>query len=154
MSSSSESSTGGHKTPVASSRVPRRLWMDRLLLSRRRNDVLIIDDDADARYVIRSLVSLERFGTIWEAADGESAIAFVYEHHPRLVILDYDMPRMDGETVSRFIRLLSPDSRIIVFTGVLRKAPEWADAYLEKPDVDRLPAVLRSQTWRGAIKAQ
>ncbi len=58
-------------------------------------DVLVVDDDADARVRLRAV--LERDGwSVAEAADGEAALACVEAAVPRVVLLDLVMPVMDG----------------------------------------------------------
>src|SRR5690606_24941334 len=58
--------------------------------------VLIADDSAVDRRVVRGL--LERAGeyTVVEAADGEEALAVVADNVPDLIVTDLLMPRMDG----------------------------------------------------------
>lgn len=104
--------------------------------------VLIVDDDADIRNVVRQMIENENFGYICDAEDGETAIALAYKHRPRLIILDYLMPGMDGEAVAKAIRRLLPESRIVVFSGVLMEKPPWADLYLNKTEITRLVSVL------------
>jgi CheY-like chemotaxis protein len=88
------------------------------------------------------MLETEDFGEVWDAPDGETAIALAYKHQPRLVILDYMMPNMDGEAVAKAIRKFLPTSRIVVLSGVLMEKPEWADMYLKKTDITRLIPVL------------
>ena len=113
--------------------------------------LLIVDDDEKVRAFVRALLGGEGFGPVWEAPEGESAIKISFEHHPRLVILDYQMPGMNGEAVTRSLRLISPGSRIILLTAVLRERPDWADAYLQKSEIDRLPEVVQDQLTRLVI---
>jgi CheY-like chemotaxis protein len=104
--------------------------------------VLIVDDDQDVRMMVRAMLETEDFGDVWDAPDGETAIALAYKHEPRLVILDYMMPNMDGEAVAKTIRKFLPAARIVVLSGVLMDKPDWADMYLKKTDITRLIPVL------------
>ena len=113
--------------------------------------LLIVDDDEGIRTFVRALLAGEAVGSVWDAPDGETALEIAYQHHPRLVILDYEMPRMNGQAVARILRLISPGTRIILLTAVLPERPDWADAYLEKSDIDRLPEVVHDQWTRLAI---
>ncbi len=108
------------------------------LFKRKRGSVLVVDDDPSVRLALKTMFEAEAVGNVYEAPDGETAIEVAYRHTPRLVILDYDMPRMDGEAVARCIRLLAPQAKIVLFTGVLKEAPIWADAYVQKPDLEKL----------------
>ncbi len=57
--------------------------------------VLVADDDAQMRRLVRAV--LERDGAqVFEAADGLDAIDLVAQHQIDLIVLDMDMPRMDG----------------------------------------------------------
>ena len=61
----------------------------------RDGDVLIVDDNEDARLQMRA--ALERDGwTVSEAANGQEALDQVAHHLPRVVLLDLEMPVMDG----------------------------------------------------------
>jgi signal transduction histidine kinase/DNA-binding response OmpR family regulator len=65
--------------------------------------VLVVDDEAD----IRCWLSLELAGqgfTITEAADGEEALTVVSTDPPGLILLDLNMPKMDGWTVIRKLK--------------------------------------------------
>lgn len=119
-------------------------------LLRRVNDerptILIVDDEDDMRNLVKVTLQDEA-KRILEADSGEAAIEAIYKHHPDVVILDYMMPGMDGQAVARCIDLLSPESRVIVFTGYLAVPPEWAlkcSAYVQKTDFDTLPEVVRA----------
>lgn len=107
-------------------------------LFRKHASVLVVDDDASVRMALKTMFEAEGYTDVYDAPDGETAIEIVYKQRPRLIILDYDMPRMNGEAVARCIRLFSPDSRVVLFTGVLQEAPAWADAYFQKPDLEQL----------------
>lgn len=66
--------------------------------------VLIADDEAPARRTLRRLLEAEPDVVIvGEAADGESAVAAVLEHAPDLVLLDIQMPGLDGFEVVRSV---------------------------------------------------
>ncbi|MBA3534293.1 MAG: response regulator [Ardenticatenales bacterium] len=70
--------------------------------------VLVVDDDPDARLVVRSI--LEQSGwQITEANDGEQALARLEENVPALIVLDLMMPRVDG----------------FEFLRQMNKRPEW-----------------------------
>ena len=67
--------------------------MDRLRDA--EGDILVVDDDPDVRYRLRTV--LERNGwTVQEAGDGQQALAKVVHGPPRAILLDLTMPVMDG----------------------------------------------------------
>lgn len=110
--------------------------------------ILLVDDEAEIRMVVRGLLEAKGFTKISEADDGEGAIEVIYQEQPHIVVLDYMMPRMDGQAVARCARLLSPPSKIIVFTGFLPRRPDWTDscdAYVDKTDIDGLVEAVRRQ---------
>ncbi|QGP81204.1 response regulator transcription factor [Sphingobium sp. CAP-1] len=68
--------------------------------------ILIVDDDPHIRQLLIFAFGKAGLDTI-EAADGEEALAQVERHAPDLVILDINMPRMDGLEVCRRLRATS-----------------------------------------------
>ena len=72
------------------------------------------------------------------AVDGFEGAMLAADIHPDVVILDYFMPRWDGERAAGFMRQHTPASKIIAFSAVLGEAPEWADEFLVKSDITRL----------------
>jgi signal transduction histidine kinase len=66
-------------------------------------EVLIVDDDADNRFLLRELLAGDDYGII-EAADGAQALACVARHVPDVILLDVLMPGMDGLAVCRRLR--------------------------------------------------
>ena len=64
--------------------------------------VLIVDDHASFRTAARKLLEHHGYRVVGEALDGESALAAVRELRPDLVLLDVQMPGIDGfEVASR-----------------------------------------------------
>ena len=62
--------------------------------------VLIVDDHPSFRASARAILEAEGYEVIGEAADGESAIAKARELEPDVVLLDVQLPDMDGFAVS------------------------------------------------------
>jgi PAS domain S-box-containing protein len=79
--------------------------------------VLVVDDDAATRRVL--CAQLERLGVqVFEAADGESAVALARETPPDLIVLDVGLPRLDGFEVVDILRQgKGRATPLIVFTG-------------------------------------
>ncbi|MFP2933929.1 ATP-binding protein, partial [Pyxidicoccus sp. 3LG] len=79
--------------------------------------VLVVDDDATTRRVL--CTQLERLGVqVFEAADGESAVALARETTPDLIVLDVGLPRLDGFEVVDILRQgKGRATPLIVFTG-------------------------------------
>jgi DNA-binding NarL/FixJ family response regulator len=80
--------------------------------------VLIVDDAADTRMLIRlQLDSAARYDIVGEAVDGIDAVNQARDLQPNLVLLDLDMPRMDGLAALPLIRDAAPDVRVIVMSA-------------------------------------
>ena len=114
--------------------------------------VLIVDDDPHIRQLLVFALNKAGLETI-EADDGETALAVAGTHGPDLVVLDINMPRMDGLEVCRRLRsagdvpilfLSSRDDEIDRVLGI----ELGADDYVVKPFsprevVARVMAILR-----------
>jgi two-component system OmpR family response regulator len=114
--------------------------------------VLIVDDDPHIRQLLVFALQKAGLDTI-EAADGEAGLTLAGTHAPSLVILDINMPRMDGLEVCRRLRaegdlpilfLSSRDDEIDRVLGI----ELGADDYVVKPFsprevVARVMAILR-----------
>ena len=63
--------------------------------------VLIVDDDAPFRRAARELLTLEGYEVVGEAEDGESGVAEAARLGPAIVLLDVQLPDIDGFEVAR-----------------------------------------------------
>jgi CheY-like chemotaxis protein len=106
--------------------------------------VLIVDDDEEIRHVLRLLFETEGMSVVGEASNGVEAVTFALQHQPDFVILDYRLPRLDGEGAAEILRAIAPTSRIVAFSALLDGKPEWADAYLNKARIGELMPLLRT----------
>jgi DNA-binding response OmpR family regulator len=114
--------------------------------------ILIVDDDAVTREVLRGV--LERAGhDVREAVDGRAGLRELYGTPPNLVILDVEMPELDGWATLERIRDLS-DVPVLMLTARetelerVRGLKGGADDYVVKPFghqeiVARVQALLR-----------
>ena len=113
--------------------------------------ILVIDDDADIRFVIRMNLTAEGFEVV-EAADGDAAVALARTERPELVISDILLPGRNGYEVLHEIRA-DPELAaipVVFLTGKDADDDIWegyvagADYYLTKPfDPDELIAFVR-----------
>ncbi len=104
--------------------------------------VLIVDDDEEVRHVLRVLCETEGYSVVGEASNGVEAVPIALKHQPNIVILDYMLPRLDGEGAAEILRTLTPDSKIVAFSAILDRQPAWADAYLNKERIGDLAPLL------------
>jgi DNA-binding response OmpR family regulator len=65
--------------------------------------LLIADDETGIRSLVRMTLAREQY-EIFEAADGEEALALARQHHPELVLLDVMMPGLTGFEVCRALK--------------------------------------------------
>jgi DNA-binding NarL/FixJ family response regulator len=68
-----------------------------------RRTVLIVDDHVAFRQAARSLLEAEGYLVVGEAADAESALGLVQVLRPRIVLLDIQLPGVDGFEVARLL---------------------------------------------------
>jgi DNA-binding NarL/FixJ family response regulator len=76
--------------------------------------LLIVDDHPEFRSLARMLLEAEGFDVAGEAADGESALAAVAELHPDAVLLDVQLPGIDGIDVARRLTRACPSLRVVL----------------------------------------
>jgi DNA-binding NarL/FixJ family response regulator len=112
---------------------------------------LIVDDEPSIRELARLLIETDDDGleVVGEVADGRAAVAAALELHPEIVLLDVQMPEMDGFEVATRILEGTPDSRIIMFSASFTPRQEQrarslgVRACVDKMDVITLPDVIR-----------
>ena len=73
-----------------------------------KTTILVVDDESRMIRFVKMNLDLEGYITL-EANNGIQALEKVRDHNPDLVLLDVEMPGMDGfETLKRFARLATP----------------------------------------------
>ena len=114
--------------------------------------ILIVDDEPRIRHFVRMNLQLENF-QVGEASDGLEALRKVKEDMPDLVVLDVEMPKLDGFETLREIRRFSTVPVIMLTVRSdeedrIRGLDLGADDYVTKPFsarelASRIKAVLR-----------
>jgi len=80
--------------------------------------VLLVDDDSLARLGMRAaLESDPDIQVVGEAADGLEAVATARDTHPDVVLMDVQMPHLDGVAATREIRRLPRPPKVVVITA-------------------------------------
>jgi len=84
--------------------------------------ILIVDDAAFMRMMIRDILTKNNFEVVGEATNGEEAVSKFIELQPDLVTLDITMPGMDGVTVLKKIREHAPGARVVMCSAMGQQA--------------------------------
>jgi DNA-binding NarL/FixJ family response regulator len=112
--------------------------------------VFLCDDDGAYRALVRAVLEAEDIAVVGESDDAKGCLRKVADSEPDLVLVDQNMPRMEGITaVPRIIEQV-PEASVIVFSTAPAKDLEQralasgAHAFLQKPrDIFTLPDCLR-----------
>jgi CheY-like chemotaxis protein len=79
--------------------------------------ILVADDNALIRKSLGLIFEIEKdYHLCAQAANGEEAITLAMRHKPDLIVLDYQMPVMNGVEAAYELKRIMPDIPIILFT--------------------------------------
>ena len=79
--------------------------------------MVIVDDHAGFRSSARALLEAEGFDVVGEAGDGASALEVIDRLRPRIVLLDIQLPDIDGfDVAERLARTVDPPAVVLVST--------------------------------------
>lgn len=79
--------------------------------------VLVVDDESDVRVLLRLHIDRPGMSVVGEAATGEDAIRVVEEQRPDVVVLDLNMPVLDGVEALKVIKERWPSTNVVVHTA-------------------------------------
>jgi len=109
-----------------------------------RPRLLVIDDDPGITSTFQALLSSEGYD-VATAADGVEALALVRRESFDLILLDLQLPGMDGWTILQHLRRLAPTARVVILCADVDSAGEIeafrlgaVDVLLKPPDVHKL----------------
>ena len=101
--------------------------------------ILFADDDEMYRLLLRAAFSMvEGVEVVGEASDGEQAVALAAATMPDVILLDVEMPHMDGFDAALAIRRARPDARILLHTGELLEERQAKAQRLDLVLLDKL----------------
>lgn len=79
--------------------------------------ILVVDDHRSFRHTLRSFLELHpNWEVCGEASDGCEAVMRTTELHPDIIIMDLDMPGLNGLEATRRIHMLSPSIPILILS--------------------------------------
>lgn len=84
--------------------------------------ILIVDDAAFMRMMIKDILSKNGFEVVGEAQDGVEAVEKYKELTPDLVTLDITMPEMDGLSALKEIKQIDQDANVIMCSAMGQQA--------------------------------
>ena len=89
---------------------------------RAKRRVLVVDDHSSFRSCASALLQTEGFDVVGEAADGETAVRRAAELAPEIVLLDVQLPDMDGFDVTRRLLEAQPELLVVLVSSRDRSA--------------------------------
>lgn len=78
---------------------------------------LIVEDEPHVRVYARLMLKALGVTTIWEAATGAEGLALYLQHQPSVVLMDVNMPIMQGDVMMARLTAIDPDAAVIVMTS-------------------------------------
>lgn len=105
---------------------------------KKNKNILVVDDESSMRKNIKDILTLEGY-TVYEAENGISGIELVKNQKIDLVLLDFNMPLMDGFEALSEIKKINSDLPVIILTAfgtnerVIEAMKNGAYDYMEKP---------------------
>ena len=84
--------------------------------------ILVVDDAMFMRMILKNILTKNGYEVCGEAANGQEAIDKYIELRPDLVLLDITMPKMDGITALKKIKMIEPKAKIIMCSAMGQQA--------------------------------
>ena len=95
-----------------------------------RQRILVVDDNRDAADTLSMLLEFLHYD-VRTAYDGQQAVAIATEFEPQLVILDINMPVMDGYEAAKVLRGRSEQQRMVLIALTAVATPEARDKAMQ-----------------------
>ena len=118
--------------------------------------ILLVDDMEKIRESLRGILALDpHFKIVGEACDGEEAVAAVAQLKPSVVVMDINMPRLNGIEATAWIRRTFPHVVVVGVSAIATEATcqlmKWAGAttVISKDAVEELRHVIVESVGQG-----
>jgi CheY-like chemotaxis protein len=97
--------------------------------------VMVVDDTPHVLRMLTSMLEIDGFEVVSQAASGAEAIERLEKADPDVVVMDYKMPAMDGLTAARELRSRRPDQVVVLYTAYIDAALERQAAEADRKSV-------------------
>lgn len=137
-------------------------------MNQRRKTILICDDSPTQRIAVQSLIMKnDSYKILAKASNGEQAVQFAKLLRPDIVIMDIEMPKMNGIEAAIQIKNELPNVNVIMLSStdddftVFKSFFSGADGFCAKNLISKLPSILQetlkisaSASDRGSVAAR
>jgi len=112
--------------------------------------VMVVEDSGTIRAILKDMLERNGFEVIGLAVDGVDALQQLKELNPEILLLDIEMPRMNGIEVLQYVKANRPGIKTVMLTGlgdpsiVQQAARLGADGYVLKPVNNSLLMILKN----------
>lgn len=119
--------------------------------------ILVVEDYDDIREVMKAWLKESGY-LVFEAADGREAVEVAEREHPNLILMDFNLPVLDGFVAAQYIRQVD-DMRDVPIVGLTLQGKGYSQSlaiasgcneYLEKPiNFDHLDLIINRLLTKG-----
>lgn len=111
--------------------------------------VLVVDDSPSVRAVLRRFFSRTRdIRVVGEAADGEQAVQMVIDLQPQVVVMDLQMPVLDGYAATERIMAVRPTPIVVLSSRANRNQMQTAFEAMRRGALEVLPKPEDTASWQ------
>jgi len=110
---------------------------------------VVVDDDIDTVDVFCDYLKMKDVKVLGKGHNGKEAVTLYQIHKPDIVFLDLMMPEYDGFYALENIRMINPNSKIVIITADLRDettrkldALKPTEIFIKPYDIDRIAKLL------------